>query len=84
MLKNSYQKGVDLVKSLIPRNILIWVTENKVLSFGDGMPDLVKFPISKIKNIVEEGLSDVGNKLLKYGSTEGVKKIEGRENSCLG
>jgi 2-aminoadipate transaminase len=70
-----FAERASFMKASEIRELLKWVTEGDVISFGGGMPDPATFPISEITSIVEEGLRDKGDKLLQYGSTEGVKEL---------
>jgi len=57
------------------RELLKWVTEGKVISLGGGMPDPQTFPVEDILDIVSKGLREQGDKLLQYGSSEGLKEL---------
>jgi len=72
---NFFSKRASLMKASEIRELLKWVTEGKVISLGGGMPDPQTFPVEDILDIVSKGLREQGDKLLQYGSSEGLKEL---------
>lgn len=64
-----------MMKASEIREILKWVAKGGVISFGGGMPDPVTFPKNEIAEIAYEGVKEHGDRLLLYGSTEGMDEL---------
>ncbi len=54
------------------RELLKVTQEPDIISFAGGLPSPQAFPIDLIKNIVSYMMDRYGDKMLQYGSTEGV------------
>jgi DNA-binding transcriptional MocR family regulator len=66
-----------LLESPVIKELLKWVTQGDIISFGGGLPDPETFPIKEISEIASRGLREKGSRLLQYSSSEG--QIELRE-----
>ncbi|KON30631.1 aminotransferase [miscellaneous Crenarchaeota group-15 archaeon DG-45] len=63
------------MKASAIREILKWVAEGNVISFGGGMPDPSTFPVEEIGEILDAGLREEGDVILQYGTTEGLRGL---------
>lgn len=75
VLGEFFAERTSFMKASEIRELLKWVAEGDVISFGGGMPDPKTFPIQEIMDIVNRGLKERGDRLLQYGSTEGLKDL---------
>jgi 2-aminoadipate transaminase len=70
-----FAKRTSLLKASEIRQLLKWVAEGGIISFGGGMPSPSTFPRQQIIEIITEGISEHGDKLLQYGTTQGLKEL---------
>jgi 2-aminoadipate transaminase len=70
-----FAKRTSLLKASEIRQLLKWVAEGGIISFGGGMPSPSTFPRKQIIEIITEGISEHGDKLLQYGTTQGLKEL---------
>ncbi len=70
------ERGKNLRASEV-RELLKWVKQGGIISFGGGMPDPSTFPVEEIREIFAEIFKDrkLGEEALQYGTTEGYKKL---------
>jgi 2-aminoadipate transaminase len=57
------------------RDICALVARPQVRSLAGGWPDPAKFPIRAIRRLFDDLLAKQGDKLLQYGSTEGLEEL---------
>ncbi len=57
------------------REILKLIQQGDVISFAGGLPNPEAFPIEATRKIINENLDEMGEKVLQYGSTEGVNPL---------
>ena len=70
-----FAERTSLLKASEIRQLLKWVAEGGIISFGGGMPSPVTFPRQQIIEIITEGIGEHGDKLLQYGTTQGLKEL---------
>jgi len=70
-----FAERTSLLKASEIRELLKWVAEGGIISFGGGMPSPSTFPRQQIIEIITEGISEHGDKLLQYGTTQGLKEL---------
>jgi 2-aminoadipate transaminase len=70
-----FAERTSLLKASEIRELLKWVAEGGIISFGGGMPSPSTFPRQQIMEIITEGISEHGDKLLQYGTTQGLKEL---------
>jgi len=70
-----FAERTSLLKASEIRQLLKWVAEGGIISFGGGMPSPSTFPRQQIIEIVTEGIREHGDKLLQYGTTQGLKEL---------
>jgi 2-aminoadipate transaminase len=70
-----FAKRTSLLKASEIRQLLKWVAEGGIISFGGGMPSPSTFPRQQIIEIITEGIREHGAKLLQYGTTQGLKEL---------
>ena len=70
-----FAERTSLLKASEIRELLKWVAEGGIISFGGGMPCPTTFPRQQIIQIITEGISEHGDKLLQYGTTQGLKEL---------
>jgi 2-aminoadipate transaminase len=70
-----FAERTSLLKASDIRRLLKWVAEGGIISFGGGMPSPSTFPRQQIIDIITEGISEHGDKLLQYGTTQGLKEL---------
>jgi len=70
-----FAERTSLLKASEIRQLLKWVAEGGIISFGGGMPSPSTFPRQQIIEIITEGISEHGDKLLQYGTTQGLKEL---------
>jgi len=70
-----FAERTSLMKASEIREILKWVAEGGVISFGGGMPDPSTFPVQDIREILDEGLREESDVILQYGTTEGLRGL---------
>jgi 2-aminoadipate transaminase len=73
--ENFFAKRTSLLKASEIRQLLKWVAEGGIISFGGGMPSPSTFPRQQIIEIITEGINEHGDKLLQYGTTQGLKEL---------
>ncbi len=73
--ENFFAERTSLLKTSEIRQLLKWVAEGGIISFGGGMPSPSTFPRQQIIEIITEGISEHGDKLLQYGTTQGLKEL---------
>ncbi len=65
------------------RQLLRWVVEGKVISFGGGMPDPKLFPRKELAEIASEVIIEKGDKALQYGPTKGISELREELNKFM-
>jgi len=70
-----FAERTSLLQASEIRQLLKWVAEGGIISFGGGMPSPTTFPRQQIIEIITEGISEHGDKLLQYGTTQGLKEL---------
>jgi len=70
-----FAERTSLLKASEIRELLKWVVEGGIISFGGGMPSPATFPRQQIIEAIAEGISEHGDKLLQYGTTQGLKEL---------
>jgi 2-aminoadipate transaminase len=70
-----FAERTSLLKASEIRQLLKWVAEGGIISFGGGMPSPSTFPRQQIIEIITEGINEHGDKLLQYGTTQGLKEL---------
>jgi 2-aminoadipate transaminase len=70
-----FAERTSLLKASEIRELLKWVAEGGIISFGGGMPSPATFPRQQIIEAITEGISEHGDKLLQYGTTQGLKEL---------
>jgi len=78
-----FAKRTSLLKASEIRQLLKWVAEGGIISFGGGMPSPSTFPRQQIIEIITEGISEHGDKLLQYGTTQGLKELRSELKSFM-
>ena len=73
--ENFFAERTSLLKASETRELLKWVVEGGVISFGGGMPSPETFPKQQILEIINEGIKKHGDRLLQYGTTQGMKEL---------
>ncbi len=58
------------------RELLKLTQQPDVISFAGGLPNPKSFPVSDIKEIINNLLDERGSDILQYGTTEGVKELK--------
>ncbi len=81
--ENFFAKRTSLLKASEIRQLLKWVAEGGIISFGGGMPSPSTFPRQQIIEIITEGISEHGDKLLQYGTTQGLKELRSELKSFM-
>jgi len=54
------------------RELLKLIQKPEIISFAGGLPNPKAFPIEETRKIINELLQEKGEKVLQYGSTEGI------------
>jgi len=75
VLETFFAERTSLLKASEIRELLKWVTEGGIISFGGGMPSPATFNRQQIIEIITEGINEHGDKLLQYGTTQGLKEL---------
>lgn len=70
-----FAERTSLLKASEIRQLLKWVAEGGIISFGGGMPSPATFPRQQIIEIITEGINEHGDQLLQYGTTQGLKEL---------
>ena len=70
-----FSEKASLMRASEIRELLKWVAEGGVISFGGGMPDPATFPKQEIAEIIDKGIHEHGDRLLQYGTSEGMKEL---------
>ncbi|MEF8873985.1 MAG: PLP-dependent aminotransferase family protein [Candidatus Thermoplasmatota archaeon] len=57
------------------RELLKLIQQPDIISFAGGLPNPEAFPIEATRKIINDNLDEMGEKVLQYGSTEGVNPL---------
>ncbi len=57
------------------RELLKLIQKPEIISFAGGLPNPKAFPVDETREIINELLEEKGEKVLQYGSTEGVTPL---------
>jgi len=57
------------------RELLKLIQQPDIISFAGGLPNPKAFPIEATRKIINDNLDEMGEKILQYGSTEGVNPL---------
>ncbi len=57
------------------RELLKLIQKPDIISFAGGLPNPKAFPVEETRKIINELLDEEGEKILQYGSTEGVSPL---------
>lgn len=71
----SYAKRMDRVSGDAIKQILKYMADPEIISFGGGSPAKEAFPLDSVEEIANEVLHENGAALLQYGSTEGYAPL---------
>jgi len=74
-LQQVFSESAQNMKRSAIREILKLTQKPEVISFGGGLPSPESFPISEMKEIINELLDEDGPGALQYGATEGVPEL---------
>ena len=74
-LQQIFSESAQNMKRSAIREILKLTQKPEVISFGGGLPSPESFPISEMKEIINELLDEDGPGALQYGATEGVPEL---------
>ncbi|MBS3806777.1 MAG: PLP-dependent aminotransferase family protein [Bacteroidales bacterium] len=74
-LQQVFSESAQNMKRSAIREILKLTQKPEVISFGGGLPAPESFPISEMKEIINELLDEDGPGALQYGATEGVPEL---------
>ncbi len=70
-----FSKIFDYMKPSEIRSLLKYTSNPELISFGGGMPNPESFPISELKEILDDIMDRSGKYALQYGSTEGLDAL---------
>lgn len=73
----NFSKRVDLIKSSDTRALLNIIGFDEMISFAGGLPAEEGFPVDELNQVMQNFMSEYGNKALQYGPTEGVLELRG-------
>lgn len=68
------ERASKMKKSEI-RELLKLIQKPEIISFAGGLPNPKAFPVEQTRNIINELLDKKGEKVLQYGSTEGITPL---------
>ena len=74
-LQHLYSRETLDAQPSVIRDICALVARPQVRSLAGGWPDPAKFPIKAIQRIFDDLITDHGQQLLQYGSTEGLEDL---------
>ncbi|AAT43094.1 PLP-dependent aminotransferase family protein [Picrophilus oshimae] len=74
-MKYEFSDNLKYMKSSAIRNLLKYIQQPGMISFGGGMPNPETFPIDKIMEITNDVLKNYGKSALQYGTTDGLKLL---------
>ncbi|MFW6144992.1 MAG: PLP-dependent aminotransferase family protein [Candidatus Natronoplasma sp.] len=57
------------------RELLKLIQQPDIISFAGGLPNPKAFPVEATREIINDNLDEMGEKVLQYGSTEGVNPL---------
>jgi 2-aminoadipate transaminase len=75
-LENIFSESAQGMQRSAIREILKLTQKPEVISFGGGLPSPESFPISELKEIVNEILDTDGPSALQYSATEGIPELK--------
>ncbi|NNL78557.1 MAG: PLP-dependent aminotransferase family protein [Desulfobacterales bacterium] len=75
LLGHLYSRDTLCAQPSAIRDICALVARPEVRSLAGGWPDPKKFPIEGIRRIFEDQMTRHGDRLLQYGSTEGLEEL---------
>ena len=70
-MNNLFAKRMENVHKSFIREILKVTEDSNIISFAGGLPNPKSFPVEEIKEAVSEILSQNGDEILQYSTTEG-------------
>ncbi|MBI5681026.1 MAG: PLP-dependent aminotransferase family protein [Methanobacterium sp.] len=70
-MKNLFADRMNKVHKSFIREILKVTEDPNIISFGGGLPNPKSFPVTEIKEVVSKVLSENGEEVLQYSTTEG-------------
>jgi DNA-binding transcriptional MocR family regulator len=70
-----FASRMEEVSASAIREILKLMADPEIISFSGGSPTVESFPINTIKQITDEALFEIGNQVLRYGTTEEFKPL---------
>jgi 2-aminoadipate transaminase len=70
-----YAKRTHRMRRSAIRELLKVTRRPEVISFAGGLPAAELFPISQVKEAVDQVLQSLGGKSLQYGETEGIPEL---------
>jgi len=70
-MKNLFADRMNNVHKSFIREILKVTEEPDIISFAGGLPNPKSFPVNEIEEVVSKVLSQNGNEILQYSTTEG-------------
>ncbi len=68
------ERASNMKKSEI-RELLKLIQQPDIISFAGGLPNPEAFPVEETRKIINNNLDEIGEKILQYGSTEGVNPL---------
>ena len=74
-LSHLYSRETLSAQPSVVRDICALVARPEMRSLAGGWPDPEKFPITPIRRILDELLTEHGDRLLQYGATEGLQDL---------
>ncbi|HOS18556.1 MAG TPA: PLP-dependent aminotransferase family protein [Clostridia bacterium] len=70
-----FAKSLEGITGSAIRDLFKLLCAGDVTSFGGGNPSASSFPVSQIKNILDELIEEKGSELLQYAATEGYAPL---------
>ncbi len=70
-----FSKRAGKMKASEIRELLKLIQKPGLISFAGGLPNPKAFPTEETRGIINNLLDDMGDKILQYGSTEGVNNL---------
>lgn len=70
-----FSKRAGKMKASEIRELLKLIQKPGLISFAGGLPNPKAFPTEETREIINDLLDDTGDKILQYGSTEGVNDL---------
>lgn len=73
--KQIFSERAGKMKASEIRELLKLIQKPEIISFAGGLPNPEAFPVESTKEIINDLMDNKGEKVLQYGSTEGVNEL---------